>query len=305
MAINTIEFSKIMMTQLDQHAVQHLTSGWMEKNAGQVKYEGGDEVKIPTMSTQGLADYDRDKGFTRGAVTLKYEPYKMTQDRGRSFSLDAMDVEESNFVASAVSVMKTFQEEKVIPEIDAYRYSKLYAIASAASQTESVDITAANVFTKLRANIRAVQDKIGTGAPLVLTMPLSVLGLLEESEAFRRFISISDFKQGEVNFKIKRFDGHTIITPPSERLKTLYDIKTGAAGQEEGGLTPNAAAKSINWLITAEKAPIAISKTDKIRVFDPNINQLADAWKIDYRKYHDIWVKKQQRDAIFVSVSQS
>ena len=301
--INAIEFQKVMMTQLDQHAVVGLTSGWMEKNAAGLLYNGGDEVKIPTMSTQGLANYDRSEGFTKGGVSVKYNAYKMTQDRGRTFLLDAMDVNESNFVATAANVLKVFQETQVIPEIDSYRYSKLYAIAQAGSRTESVNITAENVFAKLRGDIRKVQDKVGTKAKLIITIPLNILGLLEENEKFRHFISVGDFTQGEVNFRIKKFDGHAIITPPSDRLKTLYDIKTGAVGQEAGGLAPNNAAKDINWIIAAENAPMAVSKTDKIRVFEPDINQSADAWKIDYRKYHDIWVKKEQVDGLFVSVT--
>ena len=301
--LNTIEFQKIMMTQLDQHAVVGLTSGWMEKNAKGLMYNGGDEVKIPTMSTQGLANYDRSEGFTKGGVTVSYNTYKMTQDRGRTFLLDAMDVTESNFVATAANVLKTFQETQVIPEIDSYRYSKLYSIAQAAGRTESVNITATNVFEKLRADIRKVQDKVGTNVKLVITMPLNALGLLEENEKFRHFISVGDFTQGEVNIRIKKFDGHTIVTPPADRLKTLYDIKTGATGQEAGGLTANATAKNINWIISAETVPLAVSRTDKLRVFEPDTNQTADAWKLDYRKYHDLWVKKQQEDGLFVSVT--
>ena len=118
MAINTLEYAKIFQSQLDRQIVEGATSGWMEDNTGQVKYSGGNEVKIPTISTQGLGDYDRDNGFVRGAVTLSYETYKMTQDRGRTFSLDAMDVDESNFIANAGSVMGVFQDEHVIPEID-------------------------------------------------------------------------------------------------------------------------------------------------------------------------------------------
>jgi len=43
----------------------------------------------------------RDNGFNQGAVTLKYANYTLTQDRGRTFQLDSMDVDESNFVATA------------------------------------------------------------------------------------------------------------------------------------------------------------------------------------------------------------
>lgn len=301
--INNIEFGKVMQRKLDRHAVVGLTSGWMENNAKDLIYNGGDEVKIPEMSTQGLANYDRDKGFVRGGVTVKYNTYKMTQDRGRSFLIDSMDVDESNFVATAANVMKTFQETQVIPEIDAYRYSKLYAIAQAASRTESVNITAENVVAKLRGDIRKVQDKVGTNVKLVITMPLNILGLLEENDKFKHHISVGEFKQGEVNLIIKKLDTHAIITPPSDRLKTLYDIKTGESGQEAGGLVANDSAKDINWIIAAETVPMAVSKTDKMRVFDPDTNQNADAWKIDYRKYHDLWVKKQQVDGLFVSVT--
>ena len=47
-------------------------------------------------------------------------------------------------------------------------------------------------------------------------------------------------------------------------------------------------------MITPLTAPIAVSKTDKVRIFAPDTNQTADAWKVDYRKYHDIWITDEQ-----------
>ena len=129
MVINTIEAAKIFQTALDQQVLEGATSGWMEENAGQVKYSGGNEVKIPKMSLTGLGNYDRDSGYTQGAVALTYETKTMTMDRGSKFLLDKMDVDESNFVASASSVMSEFQRTQVIPEVDAYRYSRIYALA--------------------------------------------------------------------------------------------------------------------------------------------------------------------------------
>ena len=125
MAINTLETAKIFTKQLDKQSVQDLVTGWMDANAGRVKYSGGDEVKIPKMNVQGLGDYDREKGYATGSVTLEYETRKMTQDRGRKFMLDAMDVDETNFIAEAGAVMGEFQRTAVIPEIDAYRISKI------------------------------------------------------------------------------------------------------------------------------------------------------------------------------------
>lgn len=305
MAINTIEYSKLMMKQLDQQVVQGLTSGWMEANAGQVIYNGGDEVKIPNMSTVGLGNYDRDNGFVQGGVTLKWDTYKMTQDRGRTFQLDAMDVDESGFVATSANVIKIFQAEHVIPEIDAYRYSKIATIAKKASKTEEITITADNAISKIREHIRAIQDVIGIDSKLILTMPSSILALIEDSPKVSKSINVADFKQGGLNFKVNTIDEHVIRVVPSARLKTLYDVNDGkTGGQEAGGLKPNSEAKDINWIITPQNVPIAINKTDKLRVFTPDVNQKADAWKIDFRKYHDLWIKKHKENQIFVCTAE-
>lgn len=123
MAINTLATATLFMTQLDKIAVQEATTGWMDANAGQVIYNGGSEVKIPKMSVQGMGDYDREAGYQRGSVTLEYETRKMTQDRGRLFQLDPMDINEANFIPTAGAVMGEFQRTQVVPEIDAYRIS--------------------------------------------------------------------------------------------------------------------------------------------------------------------------------------
>lgn len=303
MTINTIEYSKLMQKKLDQAVVIGATSGWMEANAGQVIYTGGDEVKIPTMTTAGLADYDRDNGFVQGGITLKYNTHKMTQDRGRTFQIDRMDLDESGFVATSANLIKVFQTEHVIPEIDAYRYSTIADIAIKANQSESTALTADNALTKIREHIRAVQDIVGDDVPLILTMSTKTRALIEDSPKIGKSINVADFKQGGMNFKVKSLDESVIRIAPSSRLKTKYEILDGTtSGQEAGGLKAAADAKDINWIITPQRVPIAISKTDKLRVFEPDTNQKADAWKIDYRKYHDLWIKENDKKIIFVCV---
>ena len=296
MAINTLEYAKIFQKELDQQIIEGATSGWMEDNAGQVKYSGGNEVKIPTISTQGLGDYDRDNGFVRGAVTLSYETYKMTQDRGRSFNLDAMDVDESNFIANAGNVMGVFQDEHVMPEIDSYRYSKMFALVKAGGTvTEGYTPAKATILEKLKADIQAIRNKIPRNLQLLIIMSPITAGILSDALENSRRIDIGNFKQGEIDLTIKKFDGLPIIEVPSDRLKTLYKKQDGKTiGQEAGGFVADTNAKDINWIITPKKAPIAVSKTDLTRIFNPMENQQANAWKIDYRKYHDIWIPKQR-----------
>ena len=300
--VNNFEYAKIFSNQLDQQIIHEATSGWMEANAGQVKYNGGNEVKVPTISTQGLADYDRDHGFERGAVTMTWKTYEMTQDRGRSFMVDAMDVDETNFVATAGAIMGAFQREQVVPEIDSYRYSKLAKIAKDASQAkETFTPDASNIIGQLTEDIANVQDVIGEYADLVITMPTDIAGVLTGAEGITRFINVGDFAKGALNFKVKTFNGIPIIVVPSARMFNEYTFKNGKSGQAEGGIEKAGSAKKINWLITARTAPIAISKTEKVRIFAPDTNQVADAWKLDYRKYHDLWVLESKKKAIYVN----
>ena len=227
MAINTLEYAKIFSQTLDRQMLAEATSGWMEANAGQVKYSGGNEVKIPMISTSGLGDYDRDEGFKRGAVTLSYQTMIMTQDRGRTFHLDAMDVDETNFVAAAGNVMGEFQRLQVVPEIDAYRYSRIAALAAAKDRAAEQTVTAENVLSLLLADIAKIRDEIGDATELVISMSGLVTPLLAQSKEMQKKIDVSDFKKGEVSMKVKSLDGCPILPVPSARMKTTYMFYDG------------------------------------------------------------------------------
>lgn len=303
---NVLDYAKIFQQQLDKQVVALATSGWMEANAGLVKYNGGNEVKIPVITMDGLGDYDRANGFAEGSVNLTYQTKTLTQDRGRTFMLDRMDVDETNFVATAANVMGEFQRVHVIPEIDAYRYSKIAtdAIANSAA-VGGYTPSASDILTKLKEDIYAIYDVAGE-IPLVITMNMTVAAILENSTELAKQLSVIDFQAGEVKTKVRGIDGIPIIKVPSTRMKTKYVFRDGkTSGQEAGGFAPDTDAKTINWIICPRTAPIAVSKTDKIRIFEPDTNQKADAWKIDYRKYHDLWIKDNQFAAIRVNIKET
>lgn len=303
---NVLEYAKIFQQELDKQVVAQATSGWMEANAGMVKYNGGNECKIPKLTMDGLGDYDRTNGFVDGSVTLEFETKTLTQDRGRTFQLDRMDVDETNFVATAGAVMGEFQRTLVIPEIDAYRYSSIASQAITKSAAVGGYVASAtDILAKLKADINAIYDEVGE-IPLVITMNMLIAAILDESKELQRQLNVIDFKRGEISTKVLAIDENPIIKVPSSRMKTKYVFKDGkTSGQEAGGFAPDATAKNINWIITPRTAPIAVSKTDNMRIFDPNTNQKADAWKLDYRKYHDLWIKDNQFKTIKVNIKEA
>ena len=309
MAINTLATATNFQKALDVLAVREAVTGWMEANAGQVKYTGGAEVKIPKMSVQGLGDYDRDNGYLMGSAALEYETKKMTQDRGRKFQLDSMDVDETNFVTTASSVMGEFQRTMVIPEIDAYRLSKIATEAINANVAGMVQYGytpgAANTsaLRKVKEGIAAIRD-LGYDGPLVIHATDSFILELELELANK--ISTVNFKKGGIITKVPAVDEVPIIPTPANRLVTAIKLNDGkTSGQEKGGFEKGATAKDINFEIMPLKTPVAISKQDKMRIFDPNTNQKADAWAMDYRRFHDLWILENKVNSIYVSIKDS
>lgn len=303
MSINTLEYAAVFMEGLDQQLVENSTTGWMEDNAGQIQYNGGAEVKIPKMQMSGLGDYDRDGGFAKGAVTVTYETKEMTQDRGRTFQLDAMDVDETNFAAMAGNVMGEFQRTKVIPEIDAYRYSRIVGLAKAKGKVKEYTPVKNEIFEKLMEDVTAVRDLAGDCAELVIAMNAKLAGRLDMEKGGTNVLQSGVFQQGAAELKVKEIDGCPIIRVPSARFQTEYTFYDGVTeSQTDGGFAAASGAQEINWIVILRRAPIAVSKTDVTRIFDPMTNQNANAWKIDYRKYHDLWIMDNGMDGVLVSV---
>lgn len=306
MSINTLATATLFQNKLDKVAIQEAVTGWMDANAGQVIYNGGAEVKIPKMSVQGLGDYDRDNGYQQGGVTLEYETRKMTQDRGRKFQLDPMDVNENNFVTTAAAVMGEFQRMYVVPEIDAYRISKIATEAITANKagmvtygyTPGAEQTSA--LRKLKEGIKAVRN-MGYNTPLIVHATPDFIMELELELAGK--ITAVTFSQGGINTQVPSVDSVPLISTPSNRMYTAIKINDGkTVGQEQGGYVKGETAKDINFMILPRTTPIAITKQDIMRIFDPTVNQKLNAWQMDYRRFHDLWVLDNKVDSVYLSI---
>lgn len=306
-AINTLAYAQILQQALDQKAIHTLLTGWMDSNAGQVKYVGGNEVKIPQMSVDGLADYNRSDagaGYVQGAITLSYKTYTMSQDRGRKFQLDAMDVDETNFVATATNVMNVFQTEKVVPEVDAYRLSKLATIAIGVANDTNVEYgyTPAKdtVLAKIKAGIKAIRE-IGYQGELVIHANYDTVTELELAMAGK--LAAVTFSQGGINTQVPAVDGCAIIKTPANRMYSAITLNDGTAStQTAGGYAKAAKALDVNFIIVPREVPIAVTKQDKMRIFDPDTNQDANAWAMDYRRYHELWVLDNKKNLVYACI---
>lgn len=299
MAINNLEFATKMTGDLDKAIVQKAVTGFFNDNAFGAKFVGAKTVSVPVMDMDGLGDYDRDAGYTQGGVSLEYKDYTLTQDRGRTFQIDAQDADETGVAGLAGKVSGEFVRTKVVPEMDAYVLSKLGKHAETAAQTVTgtLDTDVLKMFNEAQI---AIGSNLDFDKELVCFVNPTVWAALMNTPAITRQITVSDFKQGELNLQVKKLNGITLIPVADNRMYTEYTFNDGkTSGQTAGGFAKTEGAKHIGMLMLPKSACMLVKKTDKVRVFDPMTTQNANAWKIDYRVYYDALIKDSEKTGIY------
>lgn len=301
---NSIAYASKMTEELDKLFVQSAVTGFLTDNALRAKFVGAHTVLVPDMELSGLGNYDRTTGFADGTVNVSNTAFELTQDRGRSFMLDAQDEDESGVANLAGQVLGEFVRAKVVPEVDAYCLSKLAGIAAEEKQTvalESGETIENNVLALMRRLISRVRDAVGYDEPLVAFVDQTVYDALMATPEIARYVRTDEFKKGELHTQVQHIDNVAILPVPSSRMKTAYTFLDGTTNPD-GGFTATGDAESIGALVMPKKGASLIRKTEKLRAFSPDQNQKADAYKFDYRLYYDVLVKKSGKGGIFTYV---
>ncbi|HAV90197.1 MAG TPA: hypothetical protein DCW44_02850 [Eubacterium sp.] len=235
------------------------------------------EIVIPKIDMDGLGDYDRNSGYTNGDVTFTNETVQFNYERGRMFTVDAMDDEETAGLAYG-KLASEFIRTKVAPEGDAFRFAQ-YAGTSGVTTATGTLSTGADVIAALRtATTNQDEAEVNTESRYLFITP-TLKGLVDD---------LDTTKSKEV---LKRFA--QIIEVPQTRFYTAIDLKDGkSTGETAGGYVKhvstgagNEAGKDINFMIVEKSAVMQYNKHIAPKVVTPEANQDADAWKFGYRKY--------------------
>ena len=248
-------------------------------------------VLIAETSMSGLGDYSRADGFVSGDLTLEWKPYTFEYDRGRTFQIDAMDDAETMGLAFG-SLASEFMRIKVTPEIDAVRFAKY---ATNAGETVSAVLTNKTTVSAIATAEVAMEEKEVSLANCVLFMTPTVYGYVkDDTDHFQRTLTPSE----NPNRNFGSFDEMPIVKVPQTRFYTAVTLGDGKSNSA-GGYAKAEGATDINFMIVDRASVIQLIKHGKIRVFDPDTNQSADAYKVDYRLYHDAWVLNNKKNGIY------
>lgn len=243
------------------------------------------EFVIPKLDMDGLGDYSRNDGYVSGGVDLKNETVKCDFDRGRRFTVDAMDNEETAGVAFG-RLASEFIRTKVTPELDAYRFAK-YALKAGAKKAAALADGAAVM--------QAITEAIGVLDDA--EVPEEGRFLFLTPAHFNALHSLDTTKSREL---LATFESR-IIKVPQARFYTAIDQLNGkGSGEEQGGYKKNAGAKDVNFMIIHKSALIQFSKHVVVSIFRPEENQLADGWAFNYRSYGIADVYENKKNGIYV-----
>ena len=297
MSINSIINSVKYSEELDKMFAQKSVTGFFADNNLAAKFVGAKTVIIPDINFQGLADYDRNSGYSRGAITVSNTSHTMQMDRARSLQIDREDMDESGIANLAGKILGEYVRTKVVPECDAYVLSKMASIAK--DRGNLVDGNINMPIITLSAMISEVQSNVGYDEELVAFVNSNVYAAIQRSSEVNPMVVISDFKQGDLNLKVNTINGVAILPVVKERMKTKFNFKD----DEIGGFTPADDAEDIYMLVCPKKSVHLVKKTENMRIFTPEQNLDADAYKFDYRIYYDAFVNKSGLDSIFAWIS--
>ena len=272
------------------------------------EFVGANKVRIPKIGLDGAADYNRDTGYVKGAVTVDFEEHTLQHDRGRKFRIDYVDNDEVAFELYR-AVMNEYVRTKEIPEIDACRFARMAGKTNAKKVAADLT-TSTDAYALFDACEEYLTDAEVNISDVVLYVSAAFYKLMKASTALSRRFDVQS-GNGNVNRAVTMLDGQTpVIVVPKGRFWDLIDLKDGTtSGETGGGYAPVAAvtgppavtgSKAINFMAVPKPYCKAITKRNATKIIAPEVNQEADAYDVMYRCHHDLIGPSNKEKGIYV-----
>ncbi len=229
------------------------------------------ELVIPMLEMDGLADYSRNEGYAQGDVTLTHQTVPCNFDRGRMFMVDTLDNAETAGVAFG-HLAGEFIRTKVVPELDAFRFAAYAGKPGIGKVSAGATLAdGAAVVNALRAATNQMDEDEVPMEDRHLFITPTLHGMIQD---------LDTNKSREV---LARFTSVTLV--PQTRFYTAIEQLGGkTTGEEKGGFKKATAGKEINFMVIHKAAVIQFPKHIAPKVITPEQNPDGDAWKFGYRQ---------------------
>ena len=268
---NSIALVKKYVDKLDDVYKLASLTDVLESDASTVRQgTNANEICIPKIDMDGLADYSRSGGYVDGDDKLTWETVKFDYDRGRAFSVDAMDDEETIGISFGM-LSSRFVRNKVVPEMDAYRFAK-YAGKSGITVKSEALTTGDGICSAITTANNVLDEAEVDSENRILFITPTLHNAIIALDTYKSKAMLEGFS--------------AVVKVPQTRFYTAIDLLDGKTeGEEIGGYKKATAGKNINFMIIDKSAVLQFTKHVVNKVIAPEDNQSADAWKFFYRAY--------------------
>jgi len=263
-----------------------------------VDFMGANVVKVFKTSVVGLGTYSRATGYPAGDVTGTWEALTLSASRGRAFSIDRQDNDESLGMAFG-TLANEFIRTQVAPEVDAYRFSK-YASWSGISEVGSpATLSSSTVLAAIDLAGQTLDDLDVPAEGRILFVSSAVSAFLKA--AVSRYLA----NETSADRRVKNLDNMQIIQVPQTRFYKGITLDAGATSSAGGYTKTSSTGRDINFLMMHPGAVLQATKQAALKIFTPEENQSADAWLMQYRLYHDAFVYDNHVNGIYSHIKAS
>jgi len=285
---NSIEYAKKFVPIIDAIYKNASVTNGMDA-ATRPDFSGVNEVKVLKVSTTGLGDYSRENGYPKGDVTAAWETMTLTEERGKEISIDRLDNEETLGLTFG-TVTGDFMRLHVIPELDAYRFAK-YASTTGISTATDVALTKDTILTAIDEAARQMDsDEVPLeGRRLYINSDLKPI--------MNQAVSRQWGSDSGVSNQLSGYNGMPIVYVPKTRFYTAITLNDGSTNW---GYAKGLSAKDINFMMIYPAAILQVVKFSLPKIFTPDENQDKDAWKFQFREYHDAFVYENKVKGIYL-----
>lgn len=272
-----LEYATIFSNVLRELYGQELTCDDLYHSNSDIQIVNGKDIKIPKLSVSGYKDHTRGGSFNSGTYSNGYETKTLDHDRDIEFTVDPLDVDETNLVVTVSNIQNRFEKTQAIPELDSYTYSKIYTEAKRVNaKIKTTALTSANVLSDFDDNLEAFAE---AGVPLdrvILYATPSYKKLLKNAEGVQRTLEVSS--SSGIDRRVRSLDDiNKIVEVPSARMKSLFDFTDGCKA--------DSTAKQIDYILIDPEAQVSRVKYAYIKMFTPGTDsRTADNYMYQNRK---------------------
>jgi hypothetical protein len=294
-AANSIAYAQKYLPLLDEAYKADSKTAIIDTLSDYVQFTGANTVNIFNLNPVGMSNYDRNAGFVPGDVTGTWQPYVLETDRGRSYQVDFLDNDQAMGLV-VPNLLATVERQHIIPEVDAYRFAQ-YAGGAAASNvvTETLSAGAATVASIDLATATLDDAEVPYEGRILFVNPTTYRFL---KGGITRMVMNRD---RDVDYNVEMYNDMRVITVPTGRFQTAITLNAPTTSSGAGGFAPASGASAINYMIVHPSAILQVMAHYAPRIFNPEQNIEADAWRVQPRFAHGAWVKAHKDNGIYVS----